>query len=43
MGGYIASDGKLILNYHNNDIARDVLIVYDVCVEVWTEDGNMPA
>jgi hypothetical protein len=25
-----------------NDIATDVLIVYDVCVDVWTEDGSMP-
>jgi hypothetical protein len=43
MGGYIESDGKLILNYYSNDIATNILIAYDVCVEVWTEDGGMPA
>jgi hypothetical protein len=42
MGGYIEPDGKLIISYYSNDIATDVLIAYDVCVEVWTEDGGMP-
>jgi hypothetical protein len=42
MGGYIESDGRLILNYYSNDIATNVLIAYDICVEVWTESGSMP-
>jgi hypothetical protein len=43
MGGYIDSNGNLILNYCGDDIATDVLIAYDVCVEIWTEDGDAPA
>jgi hypothetical protein len=43
MGGYLEPDGKFILNYYSNDIATDVLIAYDICVEAWTENGNMPA
>jgi hypothetical protein len=41
-GGYIDSEGNLIINYYSNDIATDVLIAYDICVEVWTENGSMP-
>jgi hypothetical protein len=43
MSGRIETDGSLTLNYYSNDTATDVLIAYDVCVEVWTEDGEMPA
>jgi hypothetical protein len=43
MSGHIEPDGNLTLNYYINNIATDVLIAYDVCVEVWTEDGEMPA
>jgi hypothetical protein len=42
MSGHIESNGNLTLNYYSNDTATDVLIAYDVCVEVWTEDGSMP-
>jgi hypothetical protein len=42
MSGHIETDGNLTLNYYNNDTKTNVLFAYDVCIEVWTEDGSMP-